>query len=538
MALLRRPGFANRLLAVLLCWGVMTCVPGLAMAGRIALVVGNARYEHIPALATPAGDTRAVAEVLRRLGFEVTLLTDVSTDMFNVVLDAFAKDAKEADAVLFYYAGHAFQDGGVNRLVPVSAQPDQAGGLTGKTWSLDDIAARIGGSGTTLIFLDACRTNPLPAATRGTDAVAQGLAEFDTEAGTFVSFSTRPGAVSFDQGPGDYSPFAQAFLDHVERPGQSISDLMINVRNDVEVATVGRQVPWDQSSLRAQFYFAGPDAAGNAAAVSNDVVAPEDDPAVLALMLNAVTDDPLQLGGSTDAQSGAVSDDEPAVTGAPAPEAVDLPAATAPVTASGGVAIRLAATADARPAIAAIDRGTAARAGAPVTATRSAPQSRLTTVTAAEAAPRVAGTVVSGQALWATVPSPGEALAVVPLPDALPRAVQEELKRVGCYRLAVDGDWGAGSRTAVRRYYDARKVALTDADLEPTEALWRGLTGETGQVCAAPPPQPVVAKKAPQKAKPAAKAAPRKAAAKQPAAPEPAKRKPKCTFVVVAIVCK
>ena len=41
----------------------------------------------------------------------------------------------------------------------------------------------------------------------------------------------------------------------METPGISISDMMIRVRNSVEVATLQTQIPWDQSSLRTQFYF-------------------------------------------------------------------------------------------------------------------------------------------------------------------------------------------------------------------------------------------------------------------------------------------
>lgn len=520
MTLPRRWRHANRLVAALLCWIVVMLVPGMAMAGRIALVVGNARYEHIPPLATPAADTRAVAEALRRLGFEVTLLSDVSTTMFDVVLDAFGKDAKTADAVLFYYAGHAFQDAGVNRLVPVEARLDRADALVPETWSMDDIAARIGGSGTTLIFLDACRTSPVAAGLRGAGAPAQGLAEFDAAAGTFVSFSTRPGAVSFDQGTGPHSPFAQAFLDHLERPGQSVSDLMIKVRNAVEVATVGRQVPWDQSSLRAQFYFAGQDASPMAPPSGGDPGTPDPDAALLALMGDIVTDDTVVLGPAP----------------APPPPLAEVPVAVEPALppAAPVVPLRVTAAHAVRPAIQAIAGGQAVQAGGATSVTRAAPQPRLTPVAAA-AALRVPGTAVAGL---------DPSAAVAPAPEDLPRALQAELKRVGCYRQGVDGDWGQGSRNALRRYFDAKKTTATG--LEPTEALWRGLKAETGQVCAPPPPEPVVAKKAPQKAKPAAKAPVKKQAAvkqpapaKKPAAPAPAaKKQVKCTFLVVAIICK
>ncbi|HSF63553.1 MAG TPA: caspase family protein, partial [Paracoccaceae bacterium] len=108
----------------------------------------------------------------------------------------------------------------------------------------------------TLIFLDACRNDPLPQQVRGTGAQADGLARLQTGVGTFVAFATEPGGVSYD-GTGDSanSPFTSAILRNIEEPGMSISDMMIKVRNDVEDATGRLQTPWDQSSLREQFYF-------------------------------------------------------------------------------------------------------------------------------------------------------------------------------------------------------------------------------------------------------------------------------------------
>ena len=42
----------------------------------------------------------------------------------------------------------------------------------------------------------------------------------------------------------------------------------------------------------------------------------------------------------------------------------------------------------------------------------------------------------------------GDTIGVV-APEDLAGAVQSELKRVGCYQMAVDGSWGKGSRTAL-----------------------------------------------------------------------------------------
>jgi len=110
------------------------------------------------------------------------------------------------------------------------------------------------------VFLDACRDNPFAqtlarsmGSTRST-SIGRGLAIIDAAAGSFVAYATDPHQVALD-GNGSHSPFTAALLAHMETPGLSISDLMIEVRNDVLTATQNKQRPWDNSSLTRPFYF-------------------------------------------------------------------------------------------------------------------------------------------------------------------------------------------------------------------------------------------------------------------------------------------
>ncbi len=494
MTLLRaRMGMVALILSVL-------CIAGGAEAKRLALVVGNGAYQHAAPLDNPANDTREVADALRRLGFEVTLLTDVSPAIFSAVLDAFGKQANGAEAALFYYAGHAFVQDGVNRLVPVSARLDNADTLAAETWALPDILARLNGAETRLVFLDACRTSPVSPAVPG--VAAQGLQEFDTETGSFVAFATRPGGVSFDRTGGDgLGPFAKAFLANVEQPGLSVSDLMIRVRNDVETATVGRQVPWDQSSLRAQFYFSTADAA----------------PA---------------LAATDDAMPDFEIVDQTTVIGA-VPGAAPVPEVAVPQPAPPTIAVAAAEPPAPMPPVQRIGSAVPGRLAAISSETRAAP------VPAAQVAPVLAAPgspdrpVIMGMSPGAAPLLPD---AVPAAPEDLPRAMQDELKRMGCYRLAVDGDWGNGSRNALRRYYEVKQAE--GEDFEPTVALWEILKKEPDGFCPAPKPQ-VVRKTAP---KATAQRSTTRQATQQPKAAAPAaapeKKKVTCTFIVVAIVCK
>ena len=87
-----------------------------AEARKLALVVGNSDYATVPKLKNAAKDARDIAAALERLGFEVTLLTDVkNADLWDRV-DAFGTAAETAEASVFFYAGHAFQMQGSNYL--------------------------------------------------------------------------------------------------------------------------------------------------------------------------------------------------------------------------------------------------------------------------------------------------------------------------------------------------------------------------------------------------------------------------------------
>ena len=115
-----------------------------------------------------------------------------------------------------------------------------------------------------ILMLDACRNNPFPGISKTTGG---GLAIVDARIGapgTFLSFSTSPGAVAED-GAGANSPYTSALLSAAREPG-SIEDTLKRVRVSVNKATEGRQTPWDSSSLTDDFRFvAGPAAAGPAA---------------------------------------------------------------------------------------------------------------------------------------------------------------------------------------------------------------------------------------------------------------------------------
>ena len=129
--------------------------------------------------------------------------------------------------------------------------------------------------------------------------------------------------------------------------------------------------------------------------------------------------------------------------------------------------------------------------------------------------------------------------------------MQAELTRIGCYAMKVDGQWGNGSRNAMRTYYEAKK--LPEGEVEPTEAVFLALKAEPEKTCAEP--AAVAVKKAePEKKKATTKKSSggtKKESTKKASTtkkksdygtkkkePAPAKKGGmNCKFVVVAIIC-
>jgi hypothetical protein len=234
-----------------------TINPSAAAEPRVALVVGAATYQHAARLAHSLDDARDMAAALKRLGFDVDLVLDPDRARLEAAVRRLGQKARGADAALFFYSGHALESQGVNWVLPVSADVREDRDLRFEALDLSAVLGQIEGSArVSLIFLDACRDDPFKqrlGTSRG--ANNRGLARADaTLSGTYVAFATAPGVVAAD-GDGRHSPFTGSLLKYIETPALELRQLMSKVRRDVEEATNERQVPWDSSSLKSDFYF-------------------------------------------------------------------------------------------------------------------------------------------------------------------------------------------------------------------------------------------------------------------------------------------
>lgn len=232
--------------------------PVINLGRRVALVIGNTAYQNTDQLENPKNDALAVAEALRRMGFQDVIDgVDLDAEKLAGKVRDFSRALKGADLAFFYYAGHGVQVNGLNYMMPVDAKLAEESDVYSETIELNDVLKHMERQAkTNIIILDACRNNPLArnlvrgmGATRSAGATSQGLAEVRSGVGTLILFATQPGNVALD-GIGKHSPFTAGLLKHMETPNVDIAIMLRRVRDDVIDTTKGQQVPWEHSSLR------------------------------------------------------------------------------------------------------------------------------------------------------------------------------------------------------------------------------------------------------------------------------------------------
>src|SRR6202165_600051 len=245
---------------------------------RVAFVVGNGAYKNVSPLPTPPIDAKAIAGMLRNVGFEVVEGTNLTRDKMTERLLDFGNKAQGADLALFFYAGHGIAINGTNYLLPVDADiKSEMDVKLGSAINIDvTLDQTMGDPKVKLVFLDACRDNPCAAKLRSLNTtrsvnVQTGLAEMKSSEGTLIAFATGPGQTALDGQEGTHSPFTRALLATIAKPGVEVQEAMTKVRAQVNEETNKSQLPWGHTNLIGSVYLnqAASPAANPAATQSN-----------------------------------------------------------------------------------------------------------------------------------------------------------------------------------------------------------------------------------------------------------------------------
>jgi len=248
--------------------------PGQA-AQRVALVIGNGAYASLaPTLPNPPRDAAAISAALTELGFTVDTVVDGTKIAMDDALARLSREARTADVVLLFYAGHGIQDQGRNYLAPVDATLGDETDLRRRFIRLDDVLDDLSSAkGARILLLDACRDNDAVEALRTAvtpsraAGVTRGLARVTAADGQLVAFATQPDRVATD-GDGQNSPFTTALVKHIKTPGIELRTVLTRVRGDVATATNSDQIPEVTDSLLGEIYLSSAPADAGAAAPS------------------------------------------------------------------------------------------------------------------------------------------------------------------------------------------------------------------------------------------------------------------------------
>ncbi|WP_244919873.1 caspase family protein [Rhizobium grahamii] len=402
----------------------------------MALVIGNSAYRNVPELPNPANDASDMEAKLRSLDFDIIIGRDLDLDGVRAVIREFVAKLDGADIALFYYAGHGLQVNGENYIAPVDATLLSYIDLEFEAVPMNMVlSAMERQTHVNLVFLDACRDNPLAvnlARSMGTRSfsIGRGLAKVGSGIGSLIAFATQPGNVALD-GVGRNSPFTAALLRHLGKPGRDITRELIDVRRDVLEATDGKQVPWDSSSLTGEVVLKP--LVEQESTTGND---PKHDNAAELVFWETIK------ASSDRNEFDAYLQQYP-----------------------NGAFVKLA-----KAKIRNIEKLASDEAVA-----------KLETSPDGAAQPQTPGVGVPASA--------GRVAALNPQPDEsdverdrdLARSIQKELNRVGCRAGNEDGLWGAASRRALSQFAKNRRFEI--AALEPSVTLLEQLRMQKIRIC-------------------------------------------------------
>jgi TonB family protein len=211
----------------------------------------GAAYVGAP-LKNPPNDVSALAQVLRKIGFEATQANDIGLRRMSELIDQFTTQLKPGDLGLFFYSGHGAQVQFENYLIPTDFSASSEADIKYTAYSADRLRAKMEESGARLriIILDACRNNPF----RATRGGSRGLAPMQTDAeGTLIAYATGDNNVADDNPAEPNGLFTKHLVAALQTPGLSQDEVFRKVKEDVYYASRRRQNPFTYDNVVGRF---------------------------------------------------------------------------------------------------------------------------------------------------------------------------------------------------------------------------------------------------------------------------------------------
>jgi uncharacterized caspase-like protein len=276
---------------------------------RLGLVIGNASYiDDKQSLSTPISDARALAEELRRIGFDLILGEDLSKEKMRSVIEDFQAKVTSGATTLFFFSGYGIQAEKQTYVIPVDARIRSESEVKSDGFSIESILNTINAAGGTVkvVIIDAARANPFEQHFRGSPA---GLAPLAAPGDTLAIYSAVPNKIIDEMVTAENtrvrwrrsgasltrchrvpahattncsakknalrdgsSLFVSELLNEMRSPGLTAEEVFDSARIKVSRASERTQVPRVWSFLNDEFFFTAP--ASSATPELSDAAAP------------------------------------------------------------------------------------------------------------------------------------------------------------------------------------------------------------------------------------------------------------------------
>jgi len=195
---------------------------------RCALLIGNSEYPGA-ALASPSADVRAMEEILRKRGFTVTTVENLSGDDAKQAVEKFADTVPVLGTAVVYFSGYALQgqqngNRRDNYLMPVDGDAKNAWEVArsevGVKWVLNHLSG-FGGSSTKIVIVDGCYQHP-----QQEEEAAKGLLKLeDLPADSIVAYAAPTGEIVAPPEKG-HAPFTAKLVEQLADSSRSLPDCL------------------------------------------------------------------------------------------------------------------------------------------------------------------------------------------------------------------------------------------------------------------------------------------------------------------------
>jgi len=220
----------------------------------LALIIGNSKYSEY--LSYGAMSAKTVSSELKKFGFEVTLLTDLTfSEMKNAISDFAKKLSETKTAGLCYFSGYSMQVNEENYLLPANFSFNGEEKMDTSAINLNRMIGEMefSNSLTNILILDCFSPHSFNKNLKNPNA--KGLTAASVPANFFITYSASPNTFAITENNAEISLFTKTFIENLKNEGISLTELFKKINNSVLQKSNNQQVPWQRTTLLEEFYF-------------------------------------------------------------------------------------------------------------------------------------------------------------------------------------------------------------------------------------------------------------------------------------------